>query len=238
MFDRLSLYRCLFEERPIEAEENDIPAATDYIPATSSFINDTHSPSGDYTSDSAATVRAFSKTTTVPAAAPNGQHILVNRLKGNAPQGEEESAFSMVNEVDEQEMYRLKDKLDEEVDILLQARMRDELQQTLGQPLTEVPIILCALWRIDGWLWNLSSTLLMSASVALAQGEVTDSPRLFPPFHLIKTTLFVLIALHSLFTFIWTVGVGYLSFALVTYTSMLAGLGLCISALGRWGLLV
>lgn len=79
----------------------------------------------------------------------------------------------------------------------------------------------------------------MSASVALAQGALTDSiPTLFPPFRLIKTTLFILIGLHSFFTAMWTISVGYLSFAFVTYTSMLAGLGLCISALGRWGLLV
>lgn len=158
IFDRLSLYRCLFEEGLIEEEGNSsMPAATAYTPATSFFVNGSHSPSGDYTSDSAATVRAFSKSTTAPAA-QNDQHSSVSRLKSNVYQGEE-SAFSLGNEVDEQEMYRLKDRLDEEVDTLLQARMRDELQQTLGQPLTEVPIVLCALWRIDGWLWNLGSTV-------------------------------------------------------------------------------
>jgi hypothetical protein len=128
--------------------------------------------------------------------------------------------------------------LNDEMDALLKARMRDELEETLGQPLPQVPIVLCALWKIDSWLWNLSLTMLMSASVTLAQGPLNNEiPRLFPPFHLVKTTLFTMIALHTLFTSIWTLALSSLGFPFVTYSSLLVGLGLGITAMMRWGLL-
>lgn len=79
----------------------------------------------------------------------------------------------------------------------------------------------------------------MSASVTLAQGPLFDAIlRLLPPFHLVKTTLFTLIALHTLFSSMWSLLMPTLGFAFVTYTSLLAGLGLFVTALARWGLLI
>lgn len=57
----------------------------------------------------------------------------------------------------------LREKLDAEMDSLQKARSRVELEQTFGQPLTSVPIVLCTLWRIDGWLWNLGSTVSLGS---------------------------------------------------------------------------
>ncbi|UZJ51045.1 hypothetical protein CBS101457_000365 [Exobasidium rhododendri] len=250
MFDRLSLYKPEFVEI-FSAGEEGLQYHSAFIRPTSSFSQSTH----ENTSDSAATVRGNDRAlstnklipdlrkTRIDASSPRSKLIRARRrdTEAEVQQGEESgfSLFDAENEVEEEEMIRLREKLDDEMDNLSKARMRDELQQTLGQPLTEVPIVLCALWRIDGWLWNLGSTLLMSASVTLAQGPLTDQiPRLFPPFHLVKTTLFILISLHTLFTSMWTLALPTFGFAFVTYTSMLAGLGLCISALGRWGLLI
>lgn len=79
----------------------------------------------------------------------------------------------------------------------------------------------------------------MSASVTLAQGPLFEAvTRLVPPFNLIKTTLFILIALHAIFSSMWALLMPVFGFAFVTYTSLLAGLGLFITALARWGLLI
>lgn len=81
----------------------------------------------------------------------------------------------------------------------------------------------------------------MSASVTLAQGPLvgaSHAPMLFPPLRMSTTTLVVVISLHTLFTSIWTLALPRLGFASVTYASMLAGVGLCVSAWGRWGLLI
>lgn len=80
----------------------------------------------------------------------------------------------------------------------------------------------------------------MSASVTLAQGPLTgqDIPPLFPPLHLTLTTLLTLVALHTIVTTMWTTALPTFGFAFVTYSSMLAGMGLCVSASARWGLLI
>lgn len=85
--------------------------------------------------------------------------------------------------------------------------------------------------------------LLMSASVTLAQGPLvedkhTAAPQLFPPLRMSMTTLLGLVALHTMFTSMWTLALPRLGFAAVTYTSMLVGVALCVAAWGRWGLLV
>ena len=103
---------------------------------------------------------------------PRMRLLHARRLASGAPEGGIESGFSLAgleNEANEQEMNRLKEQLEDEMDILLKAQMRDELLQTLGQPLTEVPMVLCALWRIDGWLWNLGATV--SGRGVEARGE-------------------------------------------------------------------
>jgi hypothetical protein len=165
MFDRLSLYKPLFGEAHAE-EANRFPDP--YVRPTSSLSQSAH----DYTSDSAATVRGLSnghlgepqqQKPKLETASPRLKLLRARRRAAGieAAQGEESgiSFFEAENEEEEEEMGRLRELLDDEMDNLLQARMREELQRTLGQPLTEVPIVLCALWRIDGWLWNLGSTV-------------------------------------------------------------------------------
>lgn len=156
----------------------------------------------------------------------------------------EESGISIpvsdISDDEAEELGQLRQTLDLEMENLVKARTRVELETAFGQPLTSVPIALCTLWRVDGWLWNFGSTLLMAASVTIAQGQLTGHgvPPLFPSVHTNVWTLATLVALHSLFTALWTLGLPMVGFAFVTYASMLAGVALCIAASARWGLLV
>lgn len=145
-------------------------------------------------------------------------------------------------QTEEEELNALQTRLFNSLDRLIIAKKRSDLESSLGVPLPDVPLVLCSLWRIDGFLWNLGSTLLLSASLTLAQGPLSSAssplPDPFVPLHKIATTLSCLILLHGTFTCFWTLALPRLGFAVVTYTSLLAGLGLVASALARWGLLV
>lgn len=187
MLDRLSLYKPFFDEdaaAAAEAEDEeddesaDRTAAMAYTPPASSLTG-SQSP-GAYLSDSAATVRASTRV------AENGQNGERERDEEDGSKGGRSSPRTRLLEVkrqgilatnggqygdsgislsrlrdeaNEQELIAMRIQLDEEVDELIAARLREELQQTLGQPLTEVPIVLCALWRVDGWMWNLTATV-------------------------------------------------------------------------------
>ncbi|PWN37099.1 uncharacterized protein FA14DRAFT_169987 [Meira miltonrushii] len=256
-FDRLALYEVDFEEEIT----NDVEA---YVPPQDGKLRESalqqhrlqmsDSDTGADYSDSAATVRGESKPTSsanqevstgvasgVDTLSPGAKLLEARRRVLTAA---EESGFSIPRsdapDDEAEELGALREKLDVEMDALNKARSRVELEATFGQPLTSIPIVLCTLWRIDGYLWNLGSTLLMSASVTIAQGPFSGQhfPPIFPPLHLTITTLTFLIALHTLFTSLWTTGLPTFGFAFVTYASMLAGVGLIVSASARWGLLV
>lgn len=184
MINRLSLYKPFYEIAEVEMEEDVTEdrglIAESYTPPRSSLTG-SQSP-GAYLSDSAATVRAPTKAADGQARGiGNGaesEEDKTGRLspranlletKRQATSGGRnarhygESGFSIMRlreeAANEQEIAALRNQLDEEVDALLATRMREELHQTLGQPLTEVPIVLCALWRVDGWMWNLTATV-------------------------------------------------------------------------------
>lgn len=126
----------------------------------------------------------------------------------------------------EEELVALQARLFSSLDQFLLVKKRSELEASLGTSLPDVPLVLCSLWRIDGFLWNLGSTLLLSASLTLAQGPLDSNrhpvpPDPFVPLHRIATTLGCLIVLHCTFTCFWTLTLPRLGFAVVTYTSLL-----------------
>jgi hypothetical protein len=257
-FDRLALYEVDFEEGVNEDVETYVTPTQNpklresALQQHKSQMSDSDT-GADY-SDSAATVRGDSKPTSsanvgistgvasgTDSLSPGAKLLEARRRVLTAA---EESGFSIprsdVQDDEAEELGALREKLDVEMDALNKARTRVELEATFGQPLTSVPIVLCTLWRVDGYLWNLGSTLLLSASVTIAQGPFSGQhfPPIFPSLHLTITTLTFLIALHTLFTSLWTTGLPTFGFAFVTYASMLAGVGLIVSASARWGLLV
>lgn len=53
----------------------------------------------------------------------------------------------------------LDQELEEEVERFLVAKERSEVEAVLGVPLPEIPVALCALWRIDAMLWSIGSSV-------------------------------------------------------------------------------
>lgn len=58
----------------------------------------------------------------------------------------------------------LDQELEEEVERFLVAKERSEVEAVLGVPLPEIPVALCALWRIDAMLWSVGSSVGLSSS--------------------------------------------------------------------------
>ncbi|CAD6885294.1 unnamed protein product [Tilletia controversa] len=153
-------------------------------------------------------------------------------------------------DLDPEEEAALQSRLAHALAILLAARERADLEETLGARLdVQVRPALAALWRIDGFVWNLGECLLMAAAVAITsdgwsssrkeQGgneyyetvpDLTASPLL--------PTWLVLTALHTILSMLWATALPKLGFAPVSYASLLLGMGLTVAGLAWWGVLV
>lgn len=175
-FNRLALYEDDFDvEERYEEEAHD-----ERVPSQPVF--DVNS-SADF-SDSAATVRArsYESDTATPGSKGSIKDDGIRRSNGTSestglpeqegrprvwtensevrmPQGARTASGLERVYGQESQWNDLREKLDAEMDILLKARTKVELEAMFGQPLTSIPILLCTLWRIDGWLWNLGSTV-------------------------------------------------------------------------------
>ncbi|PWZ02134.1 hypothetical protein BCV70DRAFT_198411 [Testicularia cyperi] len=142
----------------------------------------------------------------------------------------------------------LDQELEEEVERFLVAKERAEVEAVLGVPLPEIPVALCALWRLDAMLWSVGSSLLLSSSFTHAQGslghlshsrfDLSDHFVLFPEFVNFSATFICLVVLHTIVSSLWATSLPNLGFATTTYASLLFGLGIMIAALARWGLLI
>lgn len=142
----------------------------------------------------------------------------------------------------------LDQELEEEVARFLIAKERSEVEAVLGVPLPEIPVALCALWRVDAMLWSVGSSLLLSASFTHAQGalghlshdrfDLSPHFKLLPPFEGFGMTFAGLSVLHTLVSTLWATSLPRLGFATTTYASLLFGLAIMLAALARWGLLI
>ncbi|CDR99275.1 hypothetical protein [Sporisorium scitamineum] len=146
------------------------------------------------------------------------------------------------------EQARQRLELEEEVERFLIAKERSEVEAVLGVPLPEIPVALCALWRVDAMLWSIGSSLLLSASFTHAQGalgrlshdrfDLSRHFHLLPPFDGYGITFVVLVVLHTIVSSLWATSLPYLGFATTTYASLLFGLAIMVASLARWGLLI
>ncbi|SPO26243.1 uncharacterized protein UTRI_02519 [Ustilago trichophora] len=126
---------------------------------------------------------------------------------------------------------------------LLDAELEEEVERFF-----EIPVALCALWRIDAMLWSVGSSLLLSASFTHAQGalghlshdrfDLSPQFHLLPPFDGFGLTFAVLVVLHTIVSSLWATSLPVLGFATTTYASLLFGLAIMVAALARWGLLI
>ncbi|KDN35855.1 hypothetical protein K437DRAFT_260283 [Tilletiaria anomala UBC 951] len=152
------------------------------------------------------------------------------------------------------------DEIEEErFEELLRRRQRDELEDTLGVPLPDVPVTLCLLWRVDGVLFNLGASLIIAAALARGQGPLHVRPLhsaltsslqapqhgddahsvpLLPELHTYATSVVVIFLVHSALSSIWQLSVPRFGFALVTYSSLIIALALVLIGLAQWGVLV
>jgi hypothetical protein len=99
----------------------------------------------------------------------------------------------------------------------------------------------------DAALWSIGSLLLLSSSLALAQGPLFSlgPPRrhdaaavLFPSLRSLWVTYVSLSALHATSDAIWKLALPTLGWATVTYGSLLVGIGMVVVGLARWGCVV
>ncbi|TKY86420.1 hypothetical protein EX895_004569 [Sporisorium graminicola] len=160
----------------------------------------------------------------------------------------EESSAASGSSFSDTTVSLLDQELEEEVERFLIAKERSEVEAVLGVPLPEIPVALCALWRIDAMLWSIGSSLLLSASFTHAQGALGhlshDRFDLSRHFHLLPAldgygiTFVVLVVLHTIVSSLWATSLPYLGFATTTYASLLFGLAIMVASLARWGLLI
>lgn len=134
-----------------------------------------------------------------------------------------------------------------ELSMLLLVREKEELEAQLGEPLENMSPATVSLWRIDSVLWQLGSTLVISATVALAQGcadlSSDDSPLsypflLFPSLDSMVRVFSLLVLLHTVVTASWMILLPRVGATTITYLSLLLGLGLLSAGLARWGAVV
>ncbi|KAK0544195.1 hypothetical protein OC846_005918 [Tilletia horrida] len=146
--------------------------------------------------------------------------------------------------IDPEEEAALQADLAHALAILLAARERADLEDTLGARLdTQVGPALAALWRIDGFVWNLGECLIAAAAVALASAGPPDEDWEYETFPgLTETPLWptwlILTAIHTLLSLLWATALPRLGFAPVSYSSLLLGLGLTVAGLAWWGVLI
>ncbi|CBQ72375.1 conserved hypothetical protein [Sporisorium reilianum SRZ2] len=161
---------------------------------------------------------------------------------------EEENSAASGSSFSDATVSLLDQELEEEVERFLIAKERSEVEAVLGVPLPEIPVALCALWRIDAMLWSIGSSLLLSASFTHAQGalghlshdrfDLSRHFHLLPPFDGYGLTFVVLVVLHTIVSSLWATSLPYLGFATTTYASLLFGLAIMVASLARWGLLI
>lgn len=92
----------------------------------------------------------------------NGSH-------SEAVSDEEGSSIASESSFSTATISLLDQELEEEVERFLIAKERSEVEAVLGVPLPEIPVALCALWRIDAMLWSIGS------SVSPSHASHTDS---------------------------------------------------------------
>ncbi|CDU25701.1 uncharacterized protein SPSC_05872 [Sporisorium scitamineum] len=161
---------------------------------------------------------------------------------------DEESSAASGSSFSDTTVSLLDQELEEEVERFLIAKERSEVEAVLGVPLPEIPVALCALWRVDAMLWSIGSSLLLSASFTHAQGalgrlshdrfDLSRHFHLLPPFDGYGITFVVLVVLHTIVSSLWATSLPYLGFATTTYASLLFGLAIMVASLARWGLLI
>ncbi|SPO43353.1 uncharacterized protein PSANT_01037 [Moesziomyces antarcticus] len=162
--------------------------------------------------------------------------------------GDETDSQASASSFSSETISLLDQELEEEVERFLVAKERSEVEAVLGVPLPEIPVALCALWRIDAMLWSIGSSLLLSSSFTHAQGtlghlshdrfDLSPHFQLLPPFDGFGLTFFVLFVLHTIVSSLWATSLPFLGFATTTYASLLFGLAIMVAALARWGLLI
>ncbi|WFD36407.1 hypothetical protein MCUN1_003286 [Malassezia cuniculi] len=136
---------------------------------------------------------------------------------------------------------------EDNLSIMVLLREKDELEAQLGEPLENLSAATVALWRIDSVLWNLASSLVISASFSLAQGCSSigkgNNPNpypflVFPPFAHMASMFSILVLIHTVVTAAWMILLPRFGATTVTYMSLLLGLGLFFVGLARWGAVV
>ncbi|KAN0064698.1 hypothetical protein ACQY0O_002328 [Thecaphora frezii] len=139
-------------------------------------------------------------------------------------------------------------ELEDQVQQLLLAKERAEIECVLGAPLPDIPVVLCSLWRLDAMLWSMGSGLLLSAIFAHSQGtlsfltphgfSISKDFHLFPMLHDYVFTFSSLVLLHAAISGLWATSLASIGFASATYGSLLVGISLLVVGLARWGFLV
>lgn len=146
--------------------------------------------------------------------------------------------------MDSEEEAALQADLAHALAILLAARERADLEDTLGGRLdTQVGPALAALWRIDGFVWNLGECLIAAAAVALTSAGPPDEDWEYETFPGLTEsplwpTWLILTMIHTLLSLLWATALPRWGFAPVSYSSLLLGLLLTVAGLAWWGVLI
>ncbi|GJN91066.1 hypothetical protein Rhopal_004081-T1 [Rhodotorula paludigena] len=118
---------------------------------------------------------------------------------------------------------------EEEFQLALRARQRDELEQQLGLPLYEIPVAVVLIWRVDSILLSQIFTLLLSLPFRLTPPSLIPFP-LAPTFALVALT-------HALLAYLWLTRVRSWGVPKCSYASLVLLMAGTFATLGAWGVL-
>jgi len=152
-------------------------------------------------------------------------------------------------EVDEERNYSqsplaLSEYIDDQLSDLLNMKRISELEEAYGMSITDVPIIISAIQRIDSLLASLGLTLLISSAfrhLPISYPPPTPpspSPIIPPSRSLALPFLFVLL-IHTFLSMLWTPRVlPVIGIHTASFVALMLSIGCVFAGLWRWGVLV
>jgi len=174
----------------------------------------------------------------------DGQHVVIAEDFGEegADEASEDGSATSEEEKEEQE------DLERKIGILERMKGRRDLEEVLGLPFPNIPLVLHYLWRIDTLLLNLGLTLFVSAyyydaePIYPIEHERSSTPGVSAetshPHRLLPLVMAAAIALHALITLLWNLSVRSLGVGAISWGSLMVSLGSLFAGIGAWGGLV
>lgn len=176
---------------------------------------------------------------------PVGHHAVISTDFVDQANVSETSSESEREEEEEEE------DLERKIGILERMKGRRDLEEVLGQPFPNIPLVLHYLWRIDTLLLNLGLTLFVSAYYFNPEPIYPpshahppfppmeeDTPADRHPHRLLPLVVIGVTLVHAIITLLWNLSTRKLGVGAISWGSLIISLGSLFAGIGAWGGLV